>query len=158
MKDAGFSLVSAALQLGARTIAGWSREEESLAAGATAVSSKTVARLRERIVANFNPGTLLTGDGLGALNPSGAGVPAGPIYKMAEVFADPQVIDQEMVLTQHHPGHGDVRMLGFPIKFTEAPCRLRRPAPEIGGDTEAVLGELGYSAAEIGRLRATGAA
>ena len=55
MKDAGFSLVSAALQLGARTIAGWSREEESLAAGATALSSKTVARLRERIVANEDP-------------------------------------------------------------------------------------------------------
>jgi CoA:oxalate CoA-transferase len=83
-----------------------------------------------------------------------AGVPCGRVMGLAEVFADPQVIDQEMVLTQHHPGHGDVRMLGFPIKFAEAPCRLRRPAPEIGTDTEAVLGELGYAADEIARLRA----
>ena len=59
-----------------------------------------------------------------------------------------------MALIQHHPGHGDVRMLGFPIKFAEAPCRLRRPAPEIGADSDAVLGELGYTTDEIARLKA----
>jgi CoA:oxalate CoA-transferase len=85
-----------------------------------------------------------------------AGVPCGRVMGLAEVFADPQVIDQEMVLTQHHPGHGDVKMLGFPIKFAEAPCQLRRPAPEIGADTDTVLGELGYAADEIARLRAAG--
>jgi CoA:oxalate CoA-transferase len=85
-----------------------------------------------------------------------AGVPCGRVMGLAEVFADPQVIEQEMVLTQHHPGHGDVKMLGFPIKFAEAPCQLRRPAPEIGGDSEAVLRELGYSASEITALRAAG--
>src|SRR5438067_5996962 len=59
-----------------------------------------------------------------------AGVPCGRVMGLAEVFADPQVIDQEMVLRQEHPGHGAVQMLGFPIKFAEAPCWLRRPAPE----------------------------
>jgi crotonobetainyl-CoA:carnitine CoA-transferase CaiB-like acyl-CoA transferase len=58
-----------------------------------------------------------------------------------------------MVLSQEHPGHGTVHMLGFPIKFAESPCALRRPAPEIGGDTDAVLQELGYSTAEIASLR-----
>ena len=85
-----------------------------------------------------------------------AGVPCGRVMGLAEVFSDPQVLDQEMVLSQEHPGHGTVKMLGFPIKFAEAPCRLRRPAPELGADTEAVLGELGYAAAEIARLRAAG--
>jgi CoA:oxalate CoA-transferase len=60
------------------------------------------------------------------------------------------------VLTQPHPGHADVKMLGFPIKFAEAPCRLRRPAPEIGGDTDAVLRELGYSSEEIAGMRGAG--
>jgi CoA:oxalate CoA-transferase len=85
-----------------------------------------------------------------------AGVPCGRVMGLSEVFADPRVADQQMVLTQTHPGHGDVRMLGFPIKFAEAPCELRRPAPEIGGDTDAVLRELGYSLEEIAGMRAAG--
>ena len=79
-----------------------------------------------------------------------------PGHGPAEVFGDPQVIDQQMVLEQDHPGHGAVRMLGFPIKFAEAPCALRRPTPEVGADTDAVLEELGYSAAEIAALRDAG--
>jgi crotonobetainyl-CoA:carnitine CoA-transferase CaiB-like acyl-CoA transferase len=85
-----------------------------------------------------------------------AGVPCGRVMGLPEVFADPQVVDQEMVLEQEHPGHGVVRMLGFPIKFAEAPCGLRRPAPEVGGDTDAVLRQLGYQLEEIARLRAAG--
>jgi CoA:oxalate CoA-transferase len=85
-----------------------------------------------------------------------AGVPCGRVLGLGEVFADPQVLDQEMVLSQEHPGYGTIKMLGFPIKFAEAPCRLRRPAPEIGGDSDAVLGEFGYSADEIAALRGAG--
>src|ERR1700722_5141077 len=87
-----------------------------------------------------------------------AGVPCGRVMGLAEVFADPQVIDQQMVVTQHHPGHGEVRMLGFPVKFAQAPCELRRPAPELGADTDAVLAELGYSADEIARMQEKGVA
>src|SRR5436190_3427443 len=61
-----------------------------------------------------------------------------------------------LVLNQEHPGHGTVRMLGFPIKFAEAPCRLRHPAPELGADTDEILAAMGYSAEDIARLRAAG--
>ncbi|MFZ3236516.1 MAG: CoA transferase [Stellaceae bacterium] len=86
-----------------------------------------------------------------------AGVPCERVKSLPEVFADPQTLDQEMVISADHPRHGEVRMLGFPIKFAEAPCRLRRPAPDLGADTDAVLGELGYAADEVARLHDTGA-
>jgi crotonobetainyl-CoA:carnitine CoA-transferase CaiB-like acyl-CoA transferase len=84
-----------------------------------------------------------------------AGVPCDRVKTLPEVFADPQTIDQEMAISVEHPGHGAVKMLGFPIKFTTAPCAVHRPAP--GADTEAVLQEFGYSSDEITRLRNVGA-
>jgi crotonobetainyl-CoA:carnitine CoA-transferase CaiB-like acyl-CoA transferase len=81
-----------------------------------------------------------------------AGVPCGVVMNLAEVFADPQVISQEMVLTIPHPGHGTVKMTGFPLKFREAPCTVRYPAPELGAHTASVLRALGYSDVEMAQL------
>lgn len=81
------------------------------------------------------------------------GVPCGSVLSLDQVFDDPQVQDQEMAIDVPHPGHGTVTMLGFPIKFAEAPCAIQRPAPELGADTEDVLAGVGYSVDEIARLR-----
>ncbi|MGC1886114.1 MAG: CoA transferase, partial [Stellaceae bacterium] len=85
-----------------------------------------------------------------------AGVPCDRVMTLPEVFADPQTRDQEMVVAAEHPGHGEVEMLGFPIKFAEAPCRIRRPAPDLGADNDALLHELGYLTEEIAGLRRKG--
>lgn len=71
-----------------------------------------------------------------------AGVPCGPVHSVDAVFADPQVQSQEMAIDVPHPGHGSVRMVGFPIKFREAPLQVRRPAPDLGQHTAEVLDAL----------------
>jgi CoA:oxalate CoA-transferase len=85
-----------------------------------------------------------------------AGVPCGRVMSLADVFSDPQVLAQEMVLEAEHPGHGPVRMTGFPVKLDATPARLRRPAPRLGEHTEGVLRDLGYAPDRIASLRAAG--
>ncbi|MDD9906587.1 MAG: CoA transferase [Rhodospirillaceae bacterium] len=85
-----------------------------------------------------------------------AGVPCGQVQDMDTLFRDPQLLSQDMVLSVDHPGHGPIRMTGFPVKMSETPCELRLPAPELGADTEAVLRELGYGAEKIAALRDKG--
>ena len=57
-----------------------------------------------------------------------AGVPCGRVMSLPEVFADPQVRHQQMRVTIEHPVHGKLDVLGFPIKFTDDPCRVHRAA------------------------------
>ena len=83
-----------------------------------------------------------------------AGVPAGRALSVAEALADPQAVHQEMVIEAPHPGHGTVRMTGFPMKLARTPCALRRPAPRVGEHAEEVLGELGYDAEAVRALTA----
>ena len=75
-----------------------------------------------------------------------------------EVFADPQVLHRQMAMELDHPTVGKVRQVGFPIKFSGTPATFRTFAGSKGQDTDAVLGELGYTAADIQRLREKGAA
>jgi formyl-CoA transferase len=86
-----------------------------------------------------------------------AGVPAGPIYSVPEALADPQAQARGMVQAVEHPKAGKIRTLGNPVKLEKSPARMRKAAPDLGADTDAVLAALGYSGQEIADLRRKGA-
>jgi len=79
-----------------------------------------------------------------------AGVPCGPVYGVDGVFTDPQVLSQDMAIDVPHPGHGTVRMLGFPIRMSGSPCRVRYPAPRLGEHNGEIFAEIEPAAAEQG--------
>jgi crotonobetainyl-CoA:carnitine CoA-transferase CaiB-like acyl-CoA transferase len=85
-----------------------------------------------------------------------AGVACGPIYRLDEVFADPQVRTFGLVHEQEHPSFGLVKVLGLPVQLSRTPPTVRSPAPEPGAHTREVLTALGYDTAAIDRLAAEG--
>ena len=96
--------------------------------------------------------TRSTADWVAALNE--AGVPCGPVYRLDEVFADPQVRHLAMTGPVEHPALGRLSLLRNAVRMTGAAATVRTPSPGSGDHTDEVLAELGYPPAEIGRLRA----
>ena len=77
-----------------------------------------------------------------------AGVPAGPIHDFAQVFADEHTHARHMVEEIDHPMAGRVRTLGFPLKMSETPLRVRRAPPLLGEHSAEILRELGMEDVE----------
>ena len=82
-----------------------------------------------------------------------AGVPAGPIYRMDEVFADPQVQHLGMAAPVHHPARGDTKLVAQPVTLSRTPASVYVSAPDAGAHTDEVLAEAGLSAEDIAALR-----
>jgi crotonobetainyl-CoA:carnitine CoA-transferase CaiB-like acyl-CoA transferase len=82
----------------------------------------------------------------------------GPINRLSEVFADPQVQARGMVVTMPHPTSADgIEVVANPVRLSATPVDYRIPPPLLGEHTEAVLGRLlGMGAAEVAALREKG--
>jgi len=84
----------------------------------------------------------------------GAGVPNGPINTVDKVLEDPQVISREMIVEIEHPVAGKLKMPGVPVKLSETPGSIRRPAPLLGQHTDEILREmLGLTEEKIEQLK-----
>jgi crotonobetainyl-CoA:carnitine CoA-transferase CaiB-like acyl-CoA transferase len=81
----------------------------------------------------------------------------GPINRIGDMLADPQVAARDMVVEVDHPKAGRTKALGMPVKFSDTPCSVTRAAPLLGQHTREVLATLGYAPDEIDRLAASGA-
>jgi succinate--hydroxymethylglutarate CoA-transferase len=84
------------------------------------------------------------------------GVPSGPINLVSEALSSPQTRARDMVVDVEHSVTGSLRTLGLPVEMSETPASIRLEPPVLGADTDAVLGELGYSDEEIAALRHAG--
>ena len=86
-----------------------------------------------------------------------AGVPCGPVRLTAELFDDPQVVADELLVELDHPIMGPVKMANSPLKMSGGETGSRLPSPALGQHTREVLGELGFTAGEVAALEASGA-
>lgn len=78
------------------------------------------------------------------------GFPCGPVYKMDEIFSDPQVLHRGMLKEVEHPEAGQINQIGPALKFGKTPCRIKSPPPVLGQHTKEVLMELlGYTQVEV---------
>jgi crotonobetainyl-CoA:carnitine CoA-transferase CaiB-like acyl-CoA transferase len=82
-----------------------------------------------------------------------AGVPCGPIYRMDQVFADPQVQHIGAAARVKHPQLGEIRLVNQAVGLSRTPSSMASATPELGQHTDEVLTEAGYTAAEIAALR-----
>ncbi len=77
----------------------------------------------------------------------GVGIPAAPIYDYGETLNAEHTAAREMVMQVPHPVEGSYPSLGFPVKLSGTPQRLRRPPPLLGEHTAELLAELGLAEA-----------
>ncbi len=85
-----------------------------------------------------------------------AGVPCGPIYRMDEVFADPQVKHMQVRAEVTHRRLGKLGLINQPVKLSRTPAKLATATPERGEHTDEVLLEMGFSSDDVKKFRSEG--
>jgi formyl-CoA transferase len=85
-----------------------------------------------------------------------AEVPAGKIYTVADIAADPHYAARGMLQKVQMDDGSELAVPGFVPKLSATPGSQRRNAPALGQDTDAVLREVGLTEAQISALRERG--
>jgi crotonobetainyl-CoA:carnitine CoA-transferase CaiB-like acyl-CoA transferase len=80
-------------------------------------------------------------------------IPPGPVYELDEMFEDPQVIHNDMVVEMEHEAYGNIKVTGFPVKLSDTPPTVRSASATVGQHNEEILREFGYSGDEVRALQ-----
>ena len=83
-----------------------------------------------------------------------ADIPCGPVNPLAELPADAQLAAVDFFPLTEHPSEGAIRIVRPPVRFGDADCALRHPAPRLGEHSRAILREAGLAEPEIDDLLA----
>jgi crotonobetainyl-CoA:carnitine CoA-transferase CaiB-like acyl-CoA transferase len=81
-------------------------------------------------------------------------VPCGPVYDIAQALDNPYFVRRGGIRKVEHPDKSDLKVVASPIRMG-APVQ-NRPAPKLGADNQDILTEIGYSPAEINKLKDDG--
>jgi formyl-CoA transferase len=161
MPTSAYATADGHVNLGAGGEAMWVKLCEVLERPALATDPRFARgpeRSRNRQALNAELGAIFrtrtSGEWIDRLN--AAGVPCGPIYRVDEVFRDPQVVAGGMAATVQHDMRGPIEVLAPTVTLSRTPGRLERSLPAVGQDTDDVLAELGYDTDAIAHLRRDG--
>lgn len=84
-------------------------------------------------------------------------LPCAPVYDLEQALEDPFVAEADLLWEVEHPSLGPLREIACPIRFSDTEALPRRPAPALGGDTDALLREiLDLDPGKIAALREKG--
>jgi crotonobetainyl-CoA:carnitine CoA-transferase CaiB-like acyl-CoA transferase len=86
-----------------------------------------------------------------------AGFSYSPVFTHSDVLNDPQALDNDYIINFDHPTFKNIKIAGYPIRFSATPAKVKCASPEHGQNTEEVLTELlGYSWEEMAKFRDEG--
>jgi crotonobetainyl-CoA:carnitine CoA-transferase CaiB-like acyl-CoA transferase len=78
-----------------------------------------------------------------------AGVPCAPVLTRTQMLSNPQVVANGIVVETEHATAGRIRQARPAARFSATPAAIRHGGPALGEHTAEVLGELGYTEADI---------
>ncbi|MDG2384521.1 MAG: CoA transferase [Pirellulaceae bacterium] len=85
-----------------------------------------------------------------------AGVSAAPVQTIDQVLTDPQTLERDMVIEQHHPLLGTIKLTNLPFRFSDYDTTPRGPAPLLGQHNHEIASELGYRESQIAEMQQDG--
>ena len=81
------------------------------------------------------------------------GAPWSHVQNLLEVINDPQARANDFFVPLKHPAFGEIEIVANPAKLSMTSAMVRKPAPEVGQDTEGILSEVGYTPEEINKFK-----